>query len=282
VSGEQTIHLEVYEPQVRAAFARAQTLADERKHHTVTWYHLVRVMLDVGWGTEPCVRAAEDPAALLARVDSMLDDLPANAGQLAYLDARLLEVMKAAEVHAKKLARAAVDFQCVFVALGEKQYVSPAIGAQEWSREERTGSAKEIPPTLEAALFTSAKALEGLPEQIATALGMPRMPKEVARTLQKIRAQFYAPNEVPELLVERHDGCILFGREDKSEDDPIILQWAPPAAIELVTGAGAARSAQRFELVRETNTWRAGERELFEAVRAAIVALYPEANRPPN
>jgi hypothetical protein len=277
MAADQTVHLELYAPNVKAAFARAQALADARRNAVVTVHHLVSVMLEAKWGHGACVAAGVAPERVLAEAEAAMNALPDDAKDLSYLDARVLNVMARAERLREILTRELVDFECIYKALGEHKVCSPAIGATTWSPQERLGvvPGPSATPSLETALFLSGKVLDGLGDEIAAATGRVRAPAEVVRTLQKVRARLLPPNSVPELEVDWTSATqLVLTRENVACE--VGLEWSPPAAIHLVVRRGDANVTTVFLLVTETNEWRSSDSELFASVRRAIVGLYPE------
>ena len=55
----------------------------------------------------------------------------------------------------------------------------------------------------------------------------------------------------------------------------IVVEWARPDAIDLVLVKGAQRLPTRFTLNQATQVWTSSEGDLFRALRAAIIGLYP-------
>lgn len=283
---EQTIHLELYAPNVKSAIARAQTIADERKHPQVTPEHVAHSVLEGGWVKDVLARTVLHLPMLRTRLKTTLENTPPTGNGLSYLSSRTLTLLGRTEAIARERSRDVVDFQCLFVALGEQDVVPRAIGAATWSPQELTGVTVAAPAASPQASTVSAfdlalsktasAALGELGEEMAKALGYyeDRPPREVTRTISRIKHLLSPPNDVPNLDVEREDAKLVIKRSDGG-DLSIVVEWAKPDGIDLVLVKGNQRLPTRFTLNAATQVWTSSEGDLFRALRAAIIGLYP-------
>jgi hypothetical protein len=133
----EVIRLELYEPDVKSAFVRAQESADAQKHVRVTPQHVIVAMLEAGWGLTPFRRAGLVVEEILAAACQVVEQLPTTATEPAFLDQPLLAAMARAERLRMELGRPLVDLECTYRAFGESGFCSAAILDVVWSAADR-------------------------------------------------------------------------------------------------------------------------------------------------
>ncbi len=100
---EDTIHLERFTNDARQFVASAQQLADSRKHAEVSPLHLLVRMIEQSRGVaEVFKRAKADPNEVLTLAEASLRKLEKGTSGMAYLDARLLDLLGRAEREAQR------------------------------------------------------------------------------------------------------------------------------------------------------------------------------------
>lgn len=100
---EGTIQLEKFTSDARQFVAGAQQLADARKHAEVSPLHLLIRMIEQSRGVaEIFKRAKADPGEVLTLAEASLRRLEKATGGMAYLDARLLDLLGRAEREAQR------------------------------------------------------------------------------------------------------------------------------------------------------------------------------------
>jgi ATP-dependent Clp protease ATP-binding subunit ClpB len=100
---EGTIHLERYTTEAKQLVASAQQVADERQHAEVTPVHLLLRLLERDRGVvEVFRRAGADPAELLQLTEAAMKRLPRATSGIAYVSARLMDLLGRAEREATR------------------------------------------------------------------------------------------------------------------------------------------------------------------------------------
>jgi ATP-dependent Clp protease ATP-binding subunit ClpB len=102
MAAEETLHLEQFTAEAKAAIAGAQTLADEQRHSVVDPLHLLIVLVERDRTTADALRrAGVDAAALLADAQRELGKLPRAARGVSYLSGAMMNLLGRAEKEAK-------------------------------------------------------------------------------------------------------------------------------------------------------------------------------------
>ena len=100
---EGTIHLERYTTEAKQLVAGAQQIADERQHAEVTPVHLLLRLLERDRGVvEVFRRAGADPAEVLQLTEAAMKRLPRTTAGIAYVSARLMDLLGRAEREATR------------------------------------------------------------------------------------------------------------------------------------------------------------------------------------
>ncbi|HVK69848.1 MAG TPA: Clp protease N-terminal domain-containing protein, partial [Polyangium sp.] len=100
---EGTIHLERFTNDARQIVAGAQALADDRKHAEVSPLHLLVRLLERDRGVlEVFRRVGADPNETMNLAEAALRRQPKSTGGVAYVDARLLDLLGRAEREATR------------------------------------------------------------------------------------------------------------------------------------------------------------------------------------
>ncbi|HNS95619.1 MAG TPA: AAA family ATPase [Polyangiaceae bacterium] len=116
-----TFQLEGYTPEAQSLVAAAQGLADERGHAQVEPLHLLARALDTVPGIDELFRkVGADPAELMNTVENALKRLPKGTGGVAYLSARLIDLLGRAKRDAEREKAAAVDVEHLLHALSQE------------------------------------------------------------------------------------------------------------------------------------------------------------------
>jgi ATP-dependent Clp protease ATP-binding subunit ClpB len=96
-------HLDSYTPDAKQIVAGAQQLADERKHAEVSPIHLLMKLLERDRGVGDVFRrAGADPGEVMQLAEAQLARLPKSQGKLAFLSARLVDLLSRAEREASR------------------------------------------------------------------------------------------------------------------------------------------------------------------------------------
>ncbi len=96
-------HLDSYTPDAKQIVAGAQQLADERKHAEVSPIHLLSKLLERDRGVGDVFRrAGADPSEVMQLAEAQLARLPKSQGKLAFLSARLVDLLSRAEREASR------------------------------------------------------------------------------------------------------------------------------------------------------------------------------------
>jgi ATP-dependent Clp protease ATP-binding subunit ClpB len=96
-------HLETYTADAKQIVAGAQQLADERKHAEVSPIHLMFKLLERDRGIGDVFRrAGADPGEVLQLAEAQLARVPKSQGKLAFLSARLVDLLSRAEREAAR------------------------------------------------------------------------------------------------------------------------------------------------------------------------------------
>ncbi len=99
----QTLDLTKFSPEARQIVGQAQALADERKHAQVSPLHLLVRLLESNKGVpEIFRRAGADPNMVRDLAEVALKKQPQEPGELAYLSARLIDLLARAEREAQR------------------------------------------------------------------------------------------------------------------------------------------------------------------------------------
>ncbi|MFO0675104.1 MAG: AAA family ATPase [Polyangiaceae bacterium] len=103
MAGEPTIHLDRYHADAKALVAKAQSLADERKHALVEPIHVLARSVDKDSGAGDVFRkAGADPSDVAAEVETQLGRMTKGTAGLAYLSEPTLALLGRAEKDAGK------------------------------------------------------------------------------------------------------------------------------------------------------------------------------------
>jgi ATP-dependent Clp protease ATP-binding subunit ClpB len=118
---EDTIHLERYTNEARQIVAGAQQLADGRQHDEVTPLHLLVRLLERERGVpEVFRRAGADPNEVMTLAENALRRQAKTSSGVAYLDARLLDLLGRAEREATRDKSASVGIEHLLHALAQE------------------------------------------------------------------------------------------------------------------------------------------------------------------
>jgi ATP-dependent Clp protease ATP-binding subunit ClpB len=116
-----TLQLEKYTSEARGLVAAAQGLADERGHAEVEPVHLLVRALDGTPGVDDVFRhAGADPAEVMSAAENALKRLLRGSGGVAYLSARLIDLLGRAERDAEREKAPAVDVEHLLHALSQE------------------------------------------------------------------------------------------------------------------------------------------------------------------
>ncbi|MRG94484.1 ATP-dependent Clp protease ATP-binding subunit [Polyangium spumosum] len=118
---EGTIHLERFTNDARQIVAGAQALADDRKHAEVSPLHLLVRLLERDRGVlEVFRRAGADPNETMNLAEAALRRQPKSTGGVAYVDARLLDLLGRAEREATRDKAPSVGIEHLLHALAQE------------------------------------------------------------------------------------------------------------------------------------------------------------------
>jgi len=118
---EGTIHLERFSNEARQIVAAAQQLADDRKHAEVTPLHLLIRLLERDRGVvEVFRRAGADPGETMSLAETGLKRQPKSHGGVAYVDARLLDLLSRADREATRDKAQSVGIEHLLHALAQE------------------------------------------------------------------------------------------------------------------------------------------------------------------
>ncbi len=117
---EATIHLERYTPDAKTLVASAQQLADDRKHAEVGPLHLLARALERHRVAEVFRRAGAEPTELAPLIDAQLALLSRAPSGVAYVSARLLDLLGRAEREATRDKAASVGVEHLLHALAQE------------------------------------------------------------------------------------------------------------------------------------------------------------------
>ncbi len=118
---EGTIHLERFTNEARQFVAGAQQLADERKHAEVSPLHLLARMIEQSRGVaEVFKRAGADPGEVLTLADASLRRQAKATNGVAYVDARLLDLLGRADREAQRDKATSVGVEHLLHALAQE------------------------------------------------------------------------------------------------------------------------------------------------------------------
>ncbi|EYF06316.1 ATP-dependent Clp protease ATP-binding subunit [Chondromyces apiculatus] len=118
---QDTIHLDRYTQDARQIVSGAQQVADERQHQEVSTLHLLYRLLERDRGVgEVFRRAGADPNEALSLADASLKKLPKHPGAVAYLSARLLDLLGRAEREATRDKAKSVGVEHLLNALAQE------------------------------------------------------------------------------------------------------------------------------------------------------------------
>jgi len=118
---EGTIHLERYTQDAKHLVAGAQQIADERGHSEVTPLHLLQRLLERDRGVvEVFRRAGADPNEVLQLSEAALKRLPRASSGVAYVSARLMDLLSRAEREATRDKSETVGVEHLLHALAQE------------------------------------------------------------------------------------------------------------------------------------------------------------------
>jgi ATP-dependent Clp protease ATP-binding subunit ClpB len=118
---EGTIHLERYTTDAKHLVAGAQQIADERSHAEVTPLHLLQRLLERDRGVvEVFRRANADPNEVLQLTEAALKRLPRASSGVAYVSARLMDLLGRAEREAQRDKSETVGVEHLLHALAQE------------------------------------------------------------------------------------------------------------------------------------------------------------------
>jgi ATP-dependent Clp protease ATP-binding subunit ClpB len=118
---EGTIHLERFTNEARQFVAGAQQLADERKHAEVSPLHLLVRLIEQSRGVaEVFKRAGADPGEVLTLADASLRRQAKATNGMAYVDARLLDLLSRADREAQRDKAQSVGVEHLLHALAQE------------------------------------------------------------------------------------------------------------------------------------------------------------------
>jgi ATP-dependent Clp protease ATP-binding subunit ClpB len=118
---EGTIHLERYTSDAKQVVAGAQQIADERQHTEVTPLHLLMRLLERDRGVvEVFRRAGADPSEVSQLVEAALRRQAKASAGVAYVSARLLDLLSRAEREATRDKSEAVGVEHLLHALAQE------------------------------------------------------------------------------------------------------------------------------------------------------------------
>jgi ATP-dependent Clp protease ATP-binding subunit ClpB len=118
---EGTIHLERYTNDAKQVVAGAQQIADERQHTEVTPLHLLMRLLERDRGVvEVFRRAGADPSEVSQLVEAALRRQPKASTGVAYVSARLLDLLSRAEREATREKSETVGVEHLLHALAQE------------------------------------------------------------------------------------------------------------------------------------------------------------------
>jgi ATP-dependent Clp protease ATP-binding subunit ClpB len=115
-------HLESYTPDAKQMVAAAQQLADERKHAEVSPIHLLIKLLERDRGIGDVFRrAGADPGEVMQLAEAQLARIPkTQQGKLAFLSARLVDLLSRAEREAAREKTPNVGIEHLLHALAQE------------------------------------------------------------------------------------------------------------------------------------------------------------------
>ncbi|UQA61565.1 ATP-dependent Clp protease ATP-binding subunit [Polyangium aurulentum] len=117
---EGTIHLERYTPDARQIVANAQQLADDRQHAEVSPLHLLARLLERPGVAEVFRRAKAEPNEVMTLAEASLRKQPKASGGVAYVDARLIDLLSRAEREATRDKSPTVGLEHLLHALAQE------------------------------------------------------------------------------------------------------------------------------------------------------------------
>ena len=120
MAATQTIHLDRYAPDARAVVAAAQQLADERQHAEVGPLHLLSRALERRGVPEVFRKAGAEPSELVPAVENGLSRLARAPSGVAYVSARLLDLLGRAEREASRDKAPSVGVEHLLHALAQE------------------------------------------------------------------------------------------------------------------------------------------------------------------
>ncbi len=118
---DKTLELQNFTNDARQIVASAQALADEQKHAEVTPLHLLMRLLDRDRGVLELLRkAGADPAEIKDLCEIQLRKLPKQTSGVAYVSARMLDLLGRAEREAQRDRIEAVGIEHLLHALAQE------------------------------------------------------------------------------------------------------------------------------------------------------------------
>ena len=118
---EGTIHLERYTNDAKQVVAGAQQIADERQHTEVTPLHLLMRLLERDRGVvEVFRRAGAEPNEVLQLAEAALRRQPKASAGVAYVSARLMDLLSRAEREASREKSETVGIEHLLHALAQE------------------------------------------------------------------------------------------------------------------------------------------------------------------